>query len=64
VSHACASLRVRGPIPAPPRLTLTARSSCFASWLGGSAMLTVIIIVAIILVALYIMRDRLPQLRR
>jgi len=27
-------------------------------------MLTVIIIVAIILVALYIMRDRLPQLRR
>jgi len=27
-------------------------------------MLTVIIIVAIILIALYIMRDRLPQLRR
>jgi len=27
-------------------------------------MLTVIIIVAIILVALYIMRERLPQLRR
>jgi len=27
-------------------------------------MLTVIIIVAIFLVALYIMRDRLPQLRR
>jgi hypothetical protein len=31
---------------------------------GGWQMLTVIIIVAIILVALYVMRDRLPQLRR
>jgi hypothetical protein len=55
---------LRGPIPAPPRLTLAARSSCFASWFGGRHMLTVIIIVAIILVALYVMRDRLPQLRR
>jgi len=26
--HACATLWVRGPFPAPPRLTLTARSSC------------------------------------
>jgi hypothetical protein len=52
------------PDPCPASPDPNSSVIVFVSWLGGLAMLTVIIIVAIILVALYIMRDRLPQLRR
>lgn len=62
--HGCASLWMRGPIPAPPPLTQTLGHPVSRRGLEARHMLTLIIIVAIILVALYIMRDRLPQLRR
>jgi hypothetical protein len=55
---------MRGPIPAPPPLTQTLGRHVSRRGLEARQMLTVIIIVAIILVALFIMRDRLPQLRR
>ena len=50
------------PCPASPDPNSSVILFCVVAWRPG--MLTVIIIVAIILVALYIMRDRLPQLRR
>jgi hypothetical protein len=50
------------PCPASPDPNSSVVLFCVLVW--RPAMLTVIIIVAIILVALYVMRDRLPQLRR
>jgi len=52
------------PNPRPLRLALATRPVVFRIVVGGWPMLTVIIIVAIVLVALYLMRDRLMALRR
>jgi hypothetical protein len=55
---------VARPNPCPASPDPNSSVVLFCVLFGGRHMLTVIIIVAIILVALYVMRDRLPQLRR
>jgi hypothetical protein len=48
----------------PARLGPKSSASSFSVVVGGWSMLTVIVIVVIVALLLYLVRDRLPQLRR